>query len=49
MAERLASLVDAVAAVVDALERAGIRYALGGAVAYSAWVATWDRLVADCQ
>jgi hypothetical protein len=29
----LASLVDAVAALVDALETSGIDYALGGAVA----------------
>ena len=37
MAEPLASLVDAVAALVVALEHSGIDYALGGAVAYSAW------------
>jgi hypothetical protein len=33
----LASLVDAVAALVDVFEASGIDYALGGAVAYSAW------------
>jgi hypothetical protein len=33
----LASLVEAVAALIDALETAGVDYALGGAVAYSAW------------
>jgi hypothetical protein len=33
----LGSLVDAVRALVEALERAGIDYALGGAVALSAW------------
>jgi hypothetical protein len=37
MAAPLASLVDAVAALIDALEGAGFPYALGGAVAYSAW------------
>jgi len=31
------SLVDAVAALVDAFERSALPYALGGAVAYSAW------------
>ena len=35
--EPFASLVDAVAALMVALERSGIAYALGGAVAYSAW------------
>jgi len=34
---RLGSLVDAVAAIVDACERCGLDYALGGALAYSAW------------
>jgi hypothetical protein len=33
----LPNLVDAVAALIDALEPAGVPYALGGAVAYSAW------------
>jgi hypothetical protein len=33
----LGSLVDVIAELVDALERSGIAYALGGAVAYSAW------------
>jgi hypothetical protein len=33
----LASLVDAIRALVDVLEASGIDYALGGAVAYSAW------------
>ena len=37
MPEPLGSLVDAVAALIDALEPSGIAYALGGAVAYSAW------------
>jgi hypothetical protein len=37
VAEALASLVEVVADLVDALERAGLAYALGGAVAYSAW------------
>ena len=37
MGDPLASLVDAIAALVDALERSGIDYALGGALAYSAW------------
>jgi len=33
----LGSLIEAVAAVVDAFERSEIDYALGGAIAYSAW------------
>jgi hypothetical protein len=33
----LGSLVDAVASIIDHLERAGIDYAIGGAVSYSAW------------
>jgi hypothetical protein len=33
----LGSLVEAIGALVDALERSGFPYALGGAVAYSAW------------
>ncbi len=33
----LASLVDVIGALVDALEASGIPYALGGAVAYSSW------------
>lgn len=37
MATPLDSLVDAVAALIDALEPSGIDYALGGAIAYSAW------------
>lgn len=37
MADPLGSLVDAVAALVDAFEPSGIDYALGGAIAYSAW------------
>lgn len=37
MAKPLDSLVDAVAALIDALEPSGIDYALGGAIAYSAW------------
>ncbi len=37
MPDPLGSLVEAVGALVDALERSGIAYALGGAVAYSAW------------
>jgi hypothetical protein len=35
--ERLGSLVDAVASLVDRLEASGLPYALGGAIAYSAW------------
>jgi hypothetical protein len=35
--EPLDSLVDAVAALIDALEPSGLDYALGGAIAYSAW------------
>ncbi|HJW69287.1 MAG TPA: hypothetical protein VJ829_08020 [Candidatus Binatia bacterium] len=37
MDEPLGSLVDAIATLIDTLERAGLPYALGGAVAYSAW------------
>lgn len=37
MADPLASLVATIVRLVDALERAGVTYALGGAVAYSAW------------
>jgi hypothetical protein len=33
----LGSLVGAIGALVDALEKSGLAYALGGAVAYSAW------------
>ncbi|MFN8627341.1 MAG: hypothetical protein U0587_15325 [Candidatus Binatia bacterium] len=35
--EKLASLVEAVAAIVDELERSGLDYAIGGAMSYSAW------------
>jgi len=31
------SLVDGVVALIDELERAGIPYALGGALAFGAW------------
>jgi hypothetical protein len=37
VAAPLASLVDAIAALVDAFEPSGIDYALGGAIAFSAW------------
>lgn len=37
MPRPLASLVDAVASLVDALEASKIDYALGGAIAYSSW------------
>lgn len=37
MTAPLGSLVDAVAALIDALEAARIDYALGGAIAYSSW------------
>jgi len=37
VSDPLGSLVDAIATLVDAFEQAGIPYALGGAVAYSAW------------
>lgn len=37
MTAHLGSLVEAVAALVDALETARIDYALGGAIAYSSW------------
>ena len=37
MPDTLGSLVDAVASIIDQLERAGIDYAIGGAVSYSAW------------
>ena len=37
MDEPLRSLVEAVAALIDGLERSGMPYALGGAIAYSAW------------
>lgn len=33
----LASLVEAIASIVDHLEQAGVDYAIGGAVSYSAW------------
>lgn len=35
--EKLASLVEAVVAIVDELERSGLDYAIGGAMSYSAW------------
>jgi len=35
--EPLGSLVEALAALIDHLERVGIDYAIGGAVSYSAW------------
>jgi hypothetical protein len=35
--ETLGSLLDVVTALIEALERAGLPYALGGAIAYSAW------------
>lgn len=37
MPDPLGSLVGAIAEIVDALERASVPYALGGAIAYSAW------------
>lgn len=37
MGQALGSLVAVVAGLVDALERSGMSYPLGGAVAYSAW------------
>lgn len=37
MPDPLASLVDAIGQLVDGLEASGLPYALGGAVAYSAW------------
>ena len=37
MRQTLGSLVDAIASIIDHLEQAGIDYALGGAVSYSAW------------
>jgi len=37
VAPPLASLTDAVAALIDSLERARLPYAVGGALAYSAW------------
>ena len=37
MPEPLGNLVDTIASLVDHLERAGIDYAIGGAVSYSAW------------
>lgn len=37
MRKRLGSLIDAVASLVDHLERAKLPYAFGGAIAYSAW------------
>jgi hypothetical protein len=37
MGEPLASLVDVIGSLVDALEASGLSYALGGAVAYSSW------------
>lgn len=37
MTDPLASLVAAVAAIVDEFERSPLPYALGGAIAYSAW------------
>lgn len=35
--DKLGSLVDAIASIIDQLESAGIDYAIGGAVSYSAW------------
>jgi hypothetical protein len=37
MPDPLASLVDAIGQLIDRLEASGLPYALGGAVAYSAW------------
>ncbi len=37
MSAPLASLVEAVASLIDAFERTALPYALGGAIAYSAW------------
>ena len=37
MNDPLGSLIDAIAALIDAFEPSGIDYALGGAIAYSAW------------
>lgn len=37
VAQPLASLIEALASIIDRLEEAGMDYALGGAAAYSAW------------
>ncbi len=37
MHEKQAELVDVVRALIDALEGAGISYAIGGAIALAAW------------
>lgn len=37
MRDQLGSLVDVIERLIDALEAADIPYALGGAIAYSAW------------